>query len=157
MKNLLMRLSELDTQAGDELRVIGFFDALLQNGARLDRILLETARLAECPVGVSVPALGVNRRAGHRGALLPAVEAAPGALTHRLADGGRVWIERQGPALALDTMLAERLGLACTIALGGGTDHPDPALVELVLNASTGEPERSRALHRLGIAPDRPV
>ncbi|MFC4565986.1 PucR family transcriptional regulator [Nocardiopsis mangrovi] len=157
MKNLLMRLSELDTQAGDELRVIGFFDALLQNGARLDRILLETARLAECPVGVSVPALGVHQRAGHRGAMMPAGDAAPGALTHRLADGGRVWIERSGPELPLDTMLVERLGLACTIALGGGGTDPDPALVELALSASAGELERSRALHRLGIAPDRPV
>lgn len=158
MKQLLLRISELDQRVGDQLRVIAFFDALLQSGTGLDRLLLEAARLAECPVGVSVPAKGVHRRAGSSGAMLGG--AAYGARSHPLPNGGEVWMERHGGELALDAMLLERLAISCATVLGGGTPSPalgDPALLELVFGAASGDLERSRALRLVGLAPDRPV
>ncbi|MEW1845951.1 helix-turn-helix domain-containing protein [Nonomuraea angiospora] len=159
MKHLLLRLSELDAHAGDELRVISFFDVLLQNGTDLDRLLLEAARLAECPVGVSVPGLGVHRRVSAGGGALDG-PADPGAGRHELVNGGEVWIERRGHAYPIDAMLLERFAIACAAVLGRREPAPafgDPALVELVLGSAVDEAGRSRALKLLGLRPDRPV
>ncbi|WP_431934437.1 helix-turn-helix domain-containing protein [Nonomuraea jabiensis] len=159
MKHLLLRLSELDPRAGDELRVISFFDVLLQNGTDLDRLLMEAARLAECPVGVSVPHLGVYRRVSADGRSL-AGPADPDARKHGLVNGGEVWIERRGPAFPIDAMLVERFAIACAAVLGRARPAPalgDPALVELVLSAAVDEAGRSRALKLLGLRPDRCV
>ncbi|MFI7233514.1 helix-turn-helix domain-containing protein [Nonomuraea angiospora] len=159
MKHLLLRLSELDAHAGDELRVISFFDVLLQNGTDLDRLLLEAARLAECPVGVSVPGLGVHRRVSAGGGALDG-PADPGASRHGLVNGGEVWIERRGHAYPIDAMLLERFAIACAAVLGRREPAPafgDPALVELVLGTAADEAGRSRALKLLGLRPDRPV
>ncbi|MGN9847412.1 helix-turn-helix domain-containing protein [Nonomuraea sp. H19] len=157
MKHLLLRLSELDAHAGDELRVISFFDVLLQNGTDLDRLLLETSRLAECPVGVSVPRLQVYRRVSADGGTLDG-RADPGVRKHELVNGGEVWIERRGPAYPIDAMLVERFAIACAAALGKREPGPafgDPALVELVLSSAADEAGRSRALKLLGLRPDR--
>ncbi|MET7339570.1 helix-turn-helix domain-containing protein [Nonomuraea sp. NPDC005650] len=159
MKHLLLRLSELDARAGDELRVISFFDALLQNGTDLDRLLIEAARLAECPVGVSVPGLGVHRRVSADGGT-PDGPADPDARKLGLANGGEVWIERRGPAYPIDAMLIERFAIACAAVLGKRDPGPafgDPALVELVLSSAVDEAGRCRALKLLGLRPDRPV
>jgi hypothetical protein len=163
VKHLLLRLSELDAQAGDELRVISFFDALLQTGADLDRLLLEASRLAECPVGVVVPQLGLRLRVSARCAL-PAGPAPPYASKHDIPGGGEVWIERLGRAYPIDAMLLERFALACAAVAGAmaptgraGLSLGDPALVELVLSASADEAQRVRALKLLGLEPDRPV
>lgn len=141
VKHLLLRLYELDAQAGDGLRVISFFDALLQTSADLDRVLMEAGRLAECPVGVVVPRLGPHRRVS-AGDPVPAGPAPPYASTHGLAGGGEVWIERRGRAYPIDAMLLERFALARAAVVGTMAPAPslgDPALVELGFPLHTAE------------------
>lgn len=55
MQGLMLRLSELDAHAANSVRVIGFFDRLLERRASLDIVMRSAAALAECPVGFSSP------------------------------------------------------------------------------------------------------
>lgn len=138
MKGLLLRLSALDANAENAVRVISFFDELVARRVDVDTLVRSAAQLAECPVGVGEP--------------VPST-----ATVRHLPDGTAVWLGRPAPGLALDEIVLERLAIAAAILL----DHPsvpptglgDAALVELALSAAAGEAERSRALHLLGMRP----
>lgn len=157
MQGLLLKLSQLDARAADAVRVIGFFDRLLEQRACLDIVMRSAAALAERPVGFSSPRLGVSLRAdpGADPTLSRAVPA--DATTRELDDGTVVWLARTDDPTPLDGMLLERLAIIIAIRL----DHTsvpqpqlgDPALVELVLSRQAGIAERSRALHLLRLDP----
>jgi hypothetical protein len=138
MKGLLLRLSALDANAENAVRVISFFDELVARRVDVARLVQAAAQLAECPVGVGEP-------------------VPPSATVRLLPDGTPVWLGRAAPGLALDEIVLERLAIAAAILL----DHPsapptglgDAALVELALSVTAGEAERDRALHLLGMRP----
>lgn len=138
MEGLLLRLSALDADAEDAVRVIGFFDRLIARRATLDQVVRQAGQLAECPVGV--------------GGDVPA-----GAVTSVLEDGTVVWLARDGKPLPLDQILLERLAITAAVLLDHSRVPPpalgDPALVELAISDSAGEPERLRALQLLGLTP----
>lgn len=157
MKGLLLRLSGLDADAENAVRVIGFFDRLITGRAGLDALVRSTAELAGCRVGVHAPGQGLSLRAEPGEDVEPPGTAPAGAAVRRLEGGVEVWVARGGPPIPLDDMLLERFAIAAAILLEqGGVPRPelgDPALVELVLSEDAGTAERSRALHLLGIAP----
>ncbi|EWM17694.1 LigA protein [Kutzneria sp. 744] len=159
VKGLLLRLSALDSDAASAVRVISFFDVLVAQHAGLERLVASTAQLAECPAGLHVPETGVWLRMDADGTSL--VTAPPPAAGRELDGGGRVWLERDGEPLPLDEIVLERFAIAAGVLLGetrarlSGLD--DPALVELVVSASAGDAERSRALHLLGFSPLTPI
>lgn len=157
MKGLLLRLSGLDADAENAVRVIGFFDRLITGRAGLDALVRSTAELAGCRVGVHAPGQGMSLRADPGGAVATPGTAPAGAAVRRLDGGVEVWVARDGAALPLDDMLLERFAIATAVLLEqNGVPRPelgDPALVELVLSGDAGTAERSRALHLLGIAP----
>jgi hypothetical protein len=161
MKALLLRLSELDADAGNAVRVIAFFDALIRDGAEPDTVARAAARLAERPVGVDAPGSAVLLRFAPDGTSLDPGARPVRVATHDLGGGGCVWLEQPGGPLPLDAIVLERLAIAVAGALGHRTlpapELGDPALVELVLSRTAGDAERSRALHLLGLAPARPV
>lgn len=147
MEGLLLRLSALDADAENAVRVIGFFDRLVAGRASVDAVVKAAAELAECRAGVFSAGRG-----------LQAGGAVPASVARReLEDGTVVWLARQGRPLPLDEMVLERFSIAVAVLL----DHSslplpalgDPALVELALSDSAGEVERSRALHLLGLRP----
>jgi hypothetical protein len=148
MEGLLLRLSALDADAENAVRVIGFFDRLVASRASLDAVVRRAGELAECPVGVQSTARGLLV-----GGPVPALAA-----RRELEDATVVWLARQGQPLPLDDMVLERFSIAVALLL----DHSrlplpslgDPALVELALSDSAGEAERSRALHLLGLRPN---
>jgi hypothetical protein len=155
MKGLLLRLSGLDADAENAVRLIGFFDRLITGRAGLDTLVRSTAELAGCPVGVHAPGQGTSLRADPEiGAPGP---PPPGAATRTLEGGVVVWVDRAGTPAPLDDMLLERFAIATAILLEhSGVPRPelgDPALVELLLSADAGAAERSRALHLLGYRP----
>ncbi|MET0136027.1 MAG: helix-turn-helix domain-containing protein [Kibdelosporangium sp.] len=151
MEGLLLRLSALDADAENAVRVIGFFDRLIARRASLDTIAANATELAECPAGVFSAARGLQV-----GGPVPA-----SAASRRLEDGTVVWLARQGKSLPLDEIVLERLSIAAAVTL----DHSrlplpslgDPALVELALSDSAGEADRSRALHLLGLTPSTKI
>ncbi len=155
MQGLMLRLSQLDAHAANAMRVIGFFDRLLERRANLNTILRSAAELAECPIGFSSPDMGLSLRA------MPDADPAPtpgvphSAARKDLDDGTVVWLARAGEPAPLDEILLERLAIAIATRLDHASMPPprlgDPALVELVLSQQAGLPERTRALHLLRI------
>jgi hypothetical protein len=157
MKGLLLRLSGLDADAANAVRVIGFFDRLITGRVGLETLVRSTAQLAECPVGVSAPGRGLTLRAEPGADTVVSGRVPAGAARRELEDATVVWVAREGTPSPLDDMLLERFAIATAVLL----DHAsvplpalgDPALVELVLSDGVGTAERSRALHLLGLDP----
>ncbi|WP_214322385.1 helix-turn-helix domain-containing protein [Nonomuraea sediminis] len=146
MRGLLLRLSTLDADAESAVRVIAYFDSLVRDHVTVPSLLMATARLAQCPVGLHDAATGRTYRAD----LTVETVAAP-------PEGTRlVWMERDGEPHGLDEIVLERFAVAAEVTLERATAQ-DPALVELALSADIGEAERTRALRLLGFGPAMPV
>lgn len=157
VNGLLLRLSAFDADAEHALRLISFFDTLVEQQVALEELLRNAAIVAECAVGVQDLDGGFALRATPDGRS-DSQPAGPRATVKRMGPGHQVWLERsEDSALPLDELLLERLAIAGIATLGRG-DAPspilgDPALLELVVSRSTAAPERTRALHLLGFKP----
>lgn len=55
MRGLVLRLAGLNAGAESAMRLIGFFDTLVEQRLGLDGVLVMAARVAECPVGLAGP------------------------------------------------------------------------------------------------------
>lgn len=161
MEGLLLRLSALDADAENAVRVIRFFDDLVARPVDLDTLVRSTAHLAACRAGVSAAKRGLTLQADHAGRVETGTVAPAPTAVRELDDGVRVWLARSGSPLPLDDILLERFAIAAAILLNHARvplpELGDPALVELALCGSAGHAERSRALHLLGIAPTTPI
>ncbi|WP_255182704.1 helix-turn-helix domain-containing protein [Rhodococcus sp. WWJCD1] len=124
MQGLMYRLAELDADSAGLVRVIDYFDALIRHGADTSAMLRASAALADCVVGIDV----VGTSGGHRqharcdpkGRWLTQAVAERSETKDVVVDDvvmGSVWIERAGPALALDEMLVDRMALTAAIIL----------------------------------------
>ncbi|NKZ07621.1 helix-turn-helix domain-containing protein [Actinomadura latina] len=164
MKGLLLRLSALDADAENAVRVISFFDGLIAAKVSPQTLVRETARLAECPAAIVDTALGLSLHAtpappGRATADRPAADRAAGGVSgvSRAVSGtGRVWLGRDEP-LPLDEIVLERFAIAARVLLEAVPRREDSGLVELALSADAGELERCRALRRLRVEPDERV
>ncbi|MCP2245858.1 PucR family transcriptional regulator [Lentzea aerocolonigenes] len=160
MRGLLLRLSGLDADAENAVRVIGFFDRLITERAGLDTLVRSTSELAGCPVGLHAPGQGLCLRADAGGAVTTGPVPARAAV-RPLEGGVEVWVAREGSPAPLDDMLLERFAIAAAVLLDHSSvplpELGDPALVELVLSEGVGTAERSRALHLLGIGATAPL
>lgn len=113
---LLLRLSALDADAASALRVIGFFDALVEQSASIDVVLKHTAALAGCAVGVR----RTDTPTGHRADVnTPVHDGTPPvwARVRPVPSGHEVWIERFGTPLPLDELVLERFALVMSVAI----------------------------------------
>ncbi|GGT36622.1 helix-turn-helix domain-containing protein [Nonomuraea spiralis] len=160
MQGLLLRLSTLDADAESAVRVIAYFDSLVRDHVTVPVLLAATARLAQCPAGLFDAAAGKRVRVAPDGR--PAPPEVGVSQVRELSGGlGSVWMEREGAAHGLDEIVLERFAAAAELTLeraaAQAREGQDPALVELVLSAETGEAERARALRLLGFAPSAPL
>lgn len=157
MRGLLLRLSALDADAESAVRLITFFDSLVEQEVKLEELLRSAAIVAGCAVGIQDLDGQFAARALPDGTS-DSERAGRGATFRKVAAGHHVWIGRSGESsLALDELLLERLAIASIPTLGRG-DAPtlllgDPALLELAVGGSTAAPERTRAIHLLGLKP----
>ncbi|MCE3552734.1 hypothetical protein LWC33_14855 [Pseudonocardia sp. RS11V-5] len=156
MYGLLLRLSALDADAASALRVIGFFDVLVEQSAGVDVVLKRTAALAGCAVGLRRTDTPQGRRADvdtpvHDGTPPIWARVRPVPVDHE------IWVERFGTPLPLDDLLLERFALATSVALSRRQrdveDMDAPALLRLAVDAAADETRRRRALARLGLTP----
>jgi hypothetical protein len=159
MKGLLLRLSGLDADAEAAVRVIAYFDALVEHRATVAALGRATAGLAECVCGLEQSEGRVLRFNVDGQTLAGPAEQASTSVDF---GSGRVWLERTGGPAPLDELVLERAALAARILLApahrtGVPDLADPALVELVLSGRETAADRTRALRLLGLAPDLPV
>lgn len=165
MDALVVRLSQLDTEAAGALRVVAFYDTLMRRRVDLPALTRASAGLAECVAGARLHGTGSVVRFAPNGREAPgAVPVAPSIVFPVLLDGeevGTVWLEREAAPRALDDVLLERFAIATAAVLErhgpARTTMADPALVELAISHGGDEAARARALRLLGFAVDLPV
>ena len=161
MPELLGCLSALDQSAESAVRVIAYFDALVDGHAGLDAFIRGAAVLAGCSAGLHDPGRGSRIRMDAQGRRLDFGHADP-------ADGwpavwmdsqlARVWLERDTAPAPTDSMILERLAAGSRVVL----DHTrgrspvrsaagDPALAEVLIDDEARASVRVSAAHRLGL------
>lgn len=154
MQELVGRLTALDPEASETLKVVAYFDVLVAGGVGLQALLRGAAVLSGAVAGATDGRRTYRLRPD--GDPLPdEVDLEPRWPVRRI-NGGRVWLERVGAPHANDEMVVERLALAVDLVGARGPGRPDSAL-EIALDAARDPEERRVALSRLRIDPAREV
>ena len=163
MRSLLLRLSGLDADTATALRVIAFFDALVEHHASAEALVRATSGLAECGCGMQL-ADGRRWRFAPTGEVLPGgADIVSGRADFEVNDiAGSLWLERPGERAPLDDLVLERALLAASILLADQRPRRiaglvDPSLIEVVLSRRESLADRCRALRALGLVPDQPL
>jgi hypothetical protein len=164
MEALAQRLSHLDSEAEGVVRVVMFYDTLMRRRVDLPALARASAGLAECVAGIRLHGTGRVIRVGPDGRQASAPEP-PASITAPIAlddeEIGTVWLERPGAPGPLDEVLLDRLAIAAAAVVEkygpARTTMADPALIELVISASSDEAARARALRLLGFGADLPI
>ncbi|GAA1661966.1 hypothetical protein [Microbacterium lacus] len=148
MQELVGRLTAVDAEATETLKVIAYFDALVNGHATTEVLLRGAAILSGCAAGQTVGGKTMRVDATGTRAVAP-----PGEWPSRsLEDGGFVWIERTGPAHANDEMILERLAIAAGIAY----ERTSPAAasrraLQTIIDDQASAEARSDAAKRLHV------
>ncbi len=156
MKDLAVRLAALDADAGAALRVIAYFDSLTESRAGLQAIVRGAAVLAGVPARLDDAERRVHVRVTPDGSQVALAEPVD-AVWPRTEVGSRVVLalERTGEPGPVDAMILERAAGAARSVLDrtrGRAPATDPALVELIIDASTPVSVRETAARSLGLA-----
>jgi hypothetical protein len=161
VKGLLLRLSMVDADAEAAVRVIAYFDVLVEQRVSLTALVRSVAALAECPAGLAGPGSEPLRLAPTGRPVppeLPVLES--GGVD--LGPQGRVWLERADEPGPLDDLVLERFAMSARLLTRmerrpSAPDLADPALVELLLAEREAAEDRTRALRLLGLDAGSPV
>ena len=146
-----MRLAALDADAGAALRVIAYFDGLAENKAGLQAIVRGAAVLAGCPARLDDRSRRVHVRVDPAGRAAPDPSAADERWMHTpvVPDASAtLWLERVGEPGPVEAMILERAAGAARAVLDrtrGRAPSEDPALVELIVDASAPPEVRRQA------------
>lgn len=159
MRELLGRLSALDPDAENAVRVIDFFDALVAAHSGLDGLIRGAAVLAGVPAGLDEADRHIRLRIGPDGQRLDPVPLRDTWAMTSLGDSGtaRVWIERTSGLSGSDAMILERLSAGVQLVLDRTRTKSafrDPALVEVLLDGNATDAVRRDAARKLGM-PDQ--
>ncbi|GIF20004.1 hypothetical protein BJ973_002091 [Actinoplanes tereljensis] len=158
MRDLAVRLAALDADAGAALRVIAYFDSLTETRAGLQAIVRGAAVLAGCPARLDDHARRVHVRVDASGAAAPLSSSGdPGWMCLAVVPDGSALLalERAGEPGPVEAMILERAAGAARAVLDrtrGRAPAADPALVELVVDASAPSDVRDQAVHQLNLA-----
>ena len=135
--------------------MIAYFDQLVDSRAGLRAIVRGAAVLTGCPARL----LDARRRVlvriepdGRTG--VPAAPPDPDWLRATVDGDAVLWLERPGPAGAVEAMVLERAAAAARAVLDRtrrAPAGPDEAAVEVVLDATAAPEDRRRAAGRLGL------
>ncbi|WP_029146232.1 helix-turn-helix domain-containing protein [Microbacterium luticocti] len=157
MRELAGRLLALDPEASETLKVIAYFDRLIDGRVGAEGMLRGAATLAGAPVGHARPGAERGRRFGPDAASLP--DGSPdGWPSVGFGEGAVVWLERSGEAHANDAMVLERLAIALSIlSTRLDTVAPTRQAVETLVSADATDEQRDEALQRLALPVHVPV
>ncbi|MBX3087749.1 MAG: hypothetical protein KF742_04635 [Cryobacterium sp.] len=154
MLELEGRLTALDPEASEGLKVISYFDALIEGHASFEVLLRGAATLCGCASGVvfaerviRVDEKGVRTHS-------PTAPDPGGWPEHPVVGDGRAWIERTGPAHANDEIILERLSLALSIAIERSTPASGSRAVDTIIDSTESLESRRAASTRLQLGPD---
>jgi hypothetical protein len=154
MQELVGRITALDPVASESLRVIAYFDALIEGHATAEALLRAASVLIGCAVGFV--AGDMVMRLDDRGIRIPvpaelALDAWP---NHSVSDDWHTWIERSGEPHANDEMVLERLAIGLGICLE--RTHPIAIVrrnLEILIDAGETAENRANAATRLRLGP----
>ena len=151
MQDLLGRLTALDPDASETLKVVSYFDALVARGVGVESMLRGAALLTGATTGyrdgskcVRVRADGIRIDPGPVDTAWMRRETGPDAIA---------WVERAGAPHHNDTMVLERLVLALGIVRARRSIGAHSA-VELAISAYATPEERAGAVARLRLDGD---
>jgi PucR C-terminal helix-turn-helix domain len=161
VRELLGRLSAIDSDAENAVRVIAHFDALIEGRAGLDAFVRAAAMLANCTAGLHHPELRICIRVDSGGNRLQPGDRQMRSPSQCLdANGADVWLERPVDATSRDVMVLERLAAGVNVALDRMYQPMagcDPDLVELLLDGRADPADRARAAEQAGLSRHAPV
>jgi hypothetical protein len=147
VKELAGRLAALDPEAGAAVKVIAYFDRLIDGHAGLEALIRGAATLAACPARLHTAGRRIRVAADGRRADSSA-PSDPAWVHTALGDGG-LWLERYGPATAVDAMILERAAAAIRLVLERDR-VPEP--LEVIFDETAPADARRKAGLRLGIS-----
>ena len=153
-------VSTLDAQTEGALKVIAYYDALVEHGATLEACVRASASLGLCIAGLHDQQSSWSIRYDRTGS---AVRGQPEPSIRSVVRVGakvvgEVWLERSGPLEALDELVVERFALAA--AALWKTPRPGRSVgtvLESIFSGSTDPNSRDRALEHWGFCIDRPL
>ncbi|MFE3456247.1 helix-turn-helix domain-containing protein [Nocardiopsis aegyptia] len=154
MRELLGRISALDPEAGEAIKVIAYFDSLA--GAGVEPLVRGAAVLTGVPAGFVDRSRGVALRVAPDGSVdraVPDPDPSWSCVPVR-AVGGTLWLERTGEPGPVGAMVLERASAALRahLELTGPVQGSREALMGVLVDAHVAESVRVRAAWRLGIA-----
>jgi hypothetical protein len=161
MRAFLLQVAKSGEIAESGLKVIAYFDALVEHRATLEACVRAAAALSQCVAGLRDAGSAVSVRFNRRGLTVEGASTPTTSRPVRIGerDVGEVWLEREdGPAL-LDELIVERLALAAGV-LWRGSPRPGRStahLIELVLSTGAAPEARIDALERLGMSAEQPL
>lgn len=141
----------LGPEVGDALKVVAYFDALVDSGVGLDGLLRAAAALSGTNAGAQWH--GRTRRYDPNGRRLAPADD-PVRSPDRVGRTAHVWLERDGTGHVNDAMIVERLGRAVDLLDHRGA--PESAL-DIVLDPERNAAERATALARLKVDPGQKI
>lgn len=147
MQELVRRLTALDPEVSESLKVVTYFDTLVSAGAGLHGLLRGAAALSGVVAGAE--RRGRISRRGPDGAVRPETPNCPRS-PHRECSVGSVWLERAGEYHANDEMIVERLALALDLI---ETRYDPIGALDTAIDPTSSLEERTTALARLRIEP----
>ncbi len=154
MQELVGRLTALDPEASETLKVVAYFDVLVAGGVGLQALLRGAAVLSGTVAGATD-----GRRTFRMGPdgdrRTETVQVQP-HWPSRSKDDRSVWLEREGSPHANDDMVIERLALAADLVGARRPGEPGNSL-ETAIDATRDADERRVVLSRLRLDPSREV
>ena len=151
MKELSGRLNALDPEASESLKVITYFDKLIDGRVGAEGMLRGAAVLCGAPIGHRGDGQKQGRRFAADGTELSAgsPEIWPSAPA---GEGSVVWLERMDAPHANDSMVLERLAIALSILSRRlDTQAPTRRAIEMLLAGDSTDEERAEAAARLSL------
>lgn len=146
MQQLTKRLSTVDPEAAEELKVVSYFDALVAGHADAEALVRGAMSLAGVAAGFETPR--ATLRVDTDGARnTPPAGSAIRWRGAAFGSGGRVWLERDGELTPIDQMIAARLATALSLTLSH--DGRDRSPLELLIDPDTPPVRQVDAARRL--------
>lgn len=149
MQDLLGRLTALDPDASETLKVVTYFDALVARSVGVESLLRGAAVLSGATVGLRDGTHIV--RVSAEGTRIDPADPDESWMRRESGQDAVAWIERDGAPHMNDDMILERLALALGIARARRSVGAESA-VEIAISSYASADERAAALLRLRLA-----
>lgn len=157
----MVQVAALDPHAEGALRVIEYYDALVEHAATLEACVRASASLSGCIAGLRDDESAWAARYNEAGVAVEG-ESAPSmvqAVRVETREVGSVWLERAGDSEELDELVLERFARAAG-ALWKRSPRASRSigsLVQSVLSSDISPDALERELRRLRFDPSRPI